>query len=66
MQLQAPHCAGEGLKVGALALLRSGREVVLLTCQDRWRFRLAHDPVFQESVLTVFVAGDFCACSHSI
>ena len=48
---------GEGLKVGALALLRSGREVAMLTSHDSWRFQLARDPMFEENVLTVYVSG---------
>ena len=59
--MPAAHCSlhlpGEGLKVGALALLRSGREVVMETSFDCWRFRLDDDPVFGEKVLTVFVSG---------
>ena len=46
---------GEGLKVGALALVREGRVVSMETSRDRWRFGLSHDEAFDEEVLTVFV-----------
>ncbi|KAL9965928.1 hypothetical protein ACROYT_G029795 [Oculina patagonica] len=46
---------GEGLKVGALALVREGRVVSMETSKDRWRFGLSHDEAFDEEVLTVFV-----------
>lgn len=46
---------GEGLKVGALALVREGRVVTLETSGDRWRFGLVQDDTFEEEVLTVFV-----------
>lgn len=47
---------GEGLKVGALALVREGRVVSMETNRDWWRFGLAHDDTFDEEVLTVFVS----------
>ena len=46
---------GEGLKVGALALVREGRYVSMETSRDRWRFGLSCDDTFNEEVLTVFV-----------
>jgi len=46
---------GEGLKVGALALVREGRVVSMETSRDRWKFGLAHHEAFDEDVLTVFV-----------
>ena len=46
---------GEGLKVGALALVREGRVVSMETSRDRWRFGLSYDDTFKEEVLTVFV-----------
>lgn len=46
---------GEGLKVGALALVREGRVVSMETGRDRWKFGLSHDEAFDEEVLTVFV-----------
>ena len=46
---------GEGLKVGALALVREGRVVSMETGRDRWKFGLLHDKAFDEEVLTVFV-----------
>ena len=46
---------GEGLKVGALALVREGRTVTMETSKDRWRFGLKMDEMFNEEVLTVFV-----------
>ncbi|RMX55759.1 hypothetical protein pdam_00015518, partial [Pocillopora damicornis] len=48
---------GEGLKVGALALVREGRVVTMKTGKERWRFGLSHDETFDEEVLTVFVDG---------
>ena len=46
---------GEGLKVGALALVREGRFVSMETSRDRWKFGLSCDDTFNEEVLTVFV-----------
>ena len=46
---------GEGLKVGALALVREGRVVSMETSRDQWKFGLSHDEAFDEEVLTVFV-----------
>ena len=46
---------GEGLKVGALALVREGRQLVMETRQDKWGFCLERDPVFEEQVLTIQV-----------
>lgn len=46
---------GEGLKVGALALVREGRVVSMETSRDRWKFGLSRDDTFEEDVLTVFV-----------
>ena len=46
---------GEGLKVGALALVREGRVVSMETGRDRWKFGLSRDEAFDEEVLTVFV-----------
>ena len=51
------YALGEGLKVGALALLRCGQEVSMLTNNDSWRFRLKVDPTFQEKVLTIQITG---------
>jgi hypothetical protein len=48
---------GEGLKVGALALLRSGLALSMTTSKDHWQFSLELDPVFDERVLTVLVSG---------
>jgi len=47
---------GEGLKVGALALLRSGLALTMTTSEDHWRFSLEHDAIFDERVLTVIVS----------
>ena len=47
---------GEGLKVGALALVREGRQLVMETQRDRWMFCMERDPVFEEQVLTVQVS----------
>ncbi|XP_033728101.1 uncharacterized protein LOC117317398 [Pecten maximus] len=46
---------GEGLKVGALALVRNGHLVTMETCKDRWTFDLIHNEEFGEKVLTVVV-----------
>ncbi|XP_065918171.1 RING finger protein B-like isoform X2 [Dysidea avara] len=46
---------GEGMKIGALALLRDGRRVCVRTSQDCWRFGLKQHSIFQEEILTVFV-----------
>ncbi|KAJ8319829.1 hypothetical protein KUTeg_001416 [Tegillarca granosa] len=46
---------GEGLKVGALALVRNGFTVVMETDTDQWKFDLMHNKEFEESVLTVIV-----------
>ena len=48
---------GEGLKIGALALVREGRLVTMTTNNDEWRFDLTHDEHFEEKVLTVFISG---------
>ena len=50
---------GEGLKIGALALVREGRLVKMTTSKDVWRFDLSEDEHFEEKVLTVFVSGRF-------
>lgn len=45
---------GEGLALGALALVRSGRRLRFLNDDEAWSVRLARDPVFGgEPVLTV-------------
>ena len=51
--------AGEGMKIGALALLRNKRHVSVQTSQDSWRFGLKKHSFLQEEVLTVFVSGEF-------
>ena len=48
---------GEGLKVGALALVRDGRIVTMETRNEHWRFELNLDPNFGVKVLTVHVTG---------
>ncbi|KAI8506320.1 hypothetical protein Bbelb_157470 [Branchiostoma belcheri] len=48
---------GEGMKIGALALLRRGRLVTIETSEDRWKFELQEDENFGEEVLTVVVSG---------
>lgn len=47
---------GEGMKVGALALLREGRAVVMHTAQEQWSWARAMDPNFAVRVLTIFVS----------
>ena len=49
---------GEGMKVGALALLRSERTVCVKTSSDMWSFGLKRHSVLQEEVLTVFVTSE--------
>ena len=46
---------GEGLKVGALALVREGRQLIMETQKDKWEFCMERDPVFEEQVLTIQV-----------
>jgi len=47
---------GEGLKVGAVALLRRGLNLAMVTRGELWTFLLAVDPAFGERVLTVRVS----------
>jgi hypothetical protein len=47
---------GEGMKVGALALLREGRSVEMLTSDERWRWTRRMDDAFGVRVLTVEVS----------
>ena len=49
-------CFGEGLKVGALALLRLGAELRLETGREMWRFALEPDEAFGgQEVLVVHI-----------
>lgn len=48
---------GEGLKVGALALVRDGRIVTMETGKELWRFELSMDNTFGEKLLTIHVIG---------
>lgn len=48
---------GEGLKVGAVALLRKGIRLRMLTRAESWSFDLLVDPAFGERVLTVGVTA---------
>ena len=48
---------GEGLKVGALALVRDGRIVTMETGNEHWRFELIQDEDFGVKVLSVHVTG---------
>jgi hypothetical protein len=48
---------GEGMKVGALALLREGRTVVMHTAQEQWSWARAMDEQFGVRVLSIFVSG---------
>ena len=66
---------GEGLKVGALALVREGRQLVMETQKDKWGFCMERDPVFEEQVLTILVTqrnaegGELTphrSCSHRL
>eukprot|EP00753_Platysulcus_tardus_P018261 PLAT6801.1.p1 GENE.PLAT6801.1~~PLAT6801.1.p1 ORF type:complete len:798 (+),score=388.86 PLAT6801.1:43-2436(+) len=47
---------GEGMKVGTLALLRSGTTVSMSTRAEHWRFAIAEDERFHQRVLTVFIS----------
>mmetsp|Transcript_46800 Transcript_46800/g.123250 ORF Transcript_46800/g.123250 Transcript_46800/m.123250 type:complete len:294 (+) Transcript_46800:51-932(+) len=46
---------GEGMKVGALALLREGRAVQMQTRDEQWAWARREDPAFGVRVLTVEV-----------
>ena len=48
---------GEGLKVGALALLRDGRSVAMSTRDEHWAFVRKLDPAFGVRVLTVEISA---------
>jgi hypothetical protein len=60
---------GEGLKVGALALVRAGHAVVLQTAAESWRFRLAdgHLEVVSSpgAINHDCDCGDHCRCTCS-
>ena len=49
--------AGEGMKVGALALVREGVTVLVETGDERWQFVVTHQRVFTEDVLAVKITG---------
>ena len=51
------HVTGEGMKVGALALLRNKCKVCVRTSCDSWSFGLKKHAILQEEVLTVFVSS---------
>lgn len=51
-------CSGEGLKVGALCLIRAGQKVVMSTSRCSWIFNLQPHPELEEVVLTVEVTGE--------
>ena len=63
-------CAGEGLKVGTLALLRAGHRVMLVTDKKMWKFSVETHPTFNEKVLAVkmdskfFVSSGFVCVFH--
>ena len=50
--------AGEGMKIGALALVRSGHRVVVQTGRQRWEFLIKKHHCFDEEVLTVCITGE--------
>ena len=52
---------GEGMKVGALALLREGRQVDMYTAQEHWRWARALDPAFGVSSRLPSLHHDNCA-----
>ncbi|XP_046554805.1 uncharacterized protein LOC124264129 [Haliotis rubra] len=47
---------GEGLKIGALALVRQGHLVTMETGSDVWEFQLLHNEEFGEKVLSVVIS----------
>jgi hypothetical protein len=47
---------GEGMKVGALALLRGGIGVRMTTNSEHWDFQLEVDEAFDERVLTIMIS----------
>ncbi|XP_048238002.1 uncharacterized protein LOC124111395 [Haliotis rufescens] len=47
---------GEGLKIGALALVRQGHLVTMETGSDIWEFQLLHNEEFGEKVLSVVIS----------
>jgi hypothetical protein len=49
--------AGEGMKIGTLALLRNNHRVIVVTHNGLWKFSLEKHPQFEETVLTVNVEG---------
>ena len=51
--------AGEGLKVGTLALLRAGHRVMLFTDKKMWKFSVETHPTFDEKVLAVKMESKF-------
>ncbi len=57
-------CFGEGLKVGALALLRLGAELRLETGREMWRFALEPDEAFGgQEVLVVHITPHAAAAT---
>ena len=50
---QAVGHFGEGMKVGALALLRRGLQVTIASTNERWSFEVRHDENFGVGVLGV-------------
>ena len=52
-------CVGEGLKVGALALVRSNMLVYVDTGLEQWEFVVKqHSQLKEEAVLTVNITGE--------
>ena len=52
-------CVGEGLKVGALALVRSNMLVFVDTGLEQWEFVVKqHSQLQEEAVLTVNITGE--------
>lgn len=52
-------CVGEGLKIGALALVRSNVLVYVDTGLEQWEFVVKqHSQLKEEAVLTVNITGE--------
>lgn len=51
--------SGEGLKVGALSLVRDKRNVMMSTSSKAWTFVLKKNPDFEEVVLAVEMTGEW-------
>ena len=58
-------CVGEGLKIGALALVRSQMSVCVATGLEQWEFVVKHHSQLKdEAVLTVCIKSDHISLHH--